>query len=172
MPLPCPLRPRSRRDGSPSGPARVTSTSSSISCERAHRSVPADHRALEPLEGSEEADRLAALSGYCFARFAPAERLPILKCAGVVSIVSFNGEPAPVPDDEVDGIRSWSKATLPYDPCPLIDEGCGWKWCTGRSKASSAACCARTTRHASCCRWISSASGVSVQVDAADVRAL
>ena len=36
--------------------------------------------------------------GYCFARFAPASRLPVLKCAGVVSIVSFNGELAPVPD--------------------------------------------------------------------------
>ncbi len=37
--------------------------------------------------------------GYCFARFAPASRLPVLKCAGVVSIVSFNGELAPVPDE-------------------------------------------------------------------------
>ena len=33
--------------------------------------------------------------GYCFARFDPAGRLPVLKCAGVVSIVSFNGELAP-----------------------------------------------------------------------------
>ena len=34
--------------------------------------------------------------GYCFARFNPRERLPILKCTGVVSIISFEGEPAPI----------------------------------------------------------------------------
>src|SRR4029079_9558319 len=34
--------------------------------------------------------------GYVFARFDPAARLAVLKCSGVVSIVSFNGEPAPV----------------------------------------------------------------------------
>ena len=36
--------------------------------------------------------------GYCFARFDPVNRLAVLKCAGVVSIVSFNGEIAPIPD--------------------------------------------------------------------------
>jgi transcription antitermination factor NusG len=30
--------------------------------------------------------------GYCFARFNPDERLPILTCSGVVSIVSFDSE--------------------------------------------------------------------------------
>src|SRR5262245_57178241 len=35
--------------------------------------------------------------GYCFARFNPRERLPVLKCTGVVSIISFEGEPAPIP---------------------------------------------------------------------------
>ena len=33
--------------------------------------------------------------GYVFVRVDPAERLAVLKCTGVVSIVSFNGEPAP-----------------------------------------------------------------------------
>src|SRR5687767_5947287 len=43
--------------------------------------------------------------GYCFARFNAADRLPILKCTGVVSIISFEGEPAPIPEREIDGIR-------------------------------------------------------------------
>ena len=34
--------------------------------------------------------------GYCFARFDPKSPLPILRCTGVVSIVSFDGEPAPI----------------------------------------------------------------------------
>ena len=36
--------------------------------------------------------------GYCFARFDPADTLPILKCTGVVNIVSFEGKPAPIPE--------------------------------------------------------------------------
>src|ERR1041385_3112848 len=40
--------------------------------------------------------------GYCFARFNARERLPILKCTGVVSIISIKGEPAPIPEHEID----------------------------------------------------------------------
>jgi transcription termination/antitermination protein NusG len=61
--------------------------------------------------------------GYCFARFDTHERLPILKCSGVVSIVSFDGDIAPIPDVEIDGIRRLVESDLQYDPCPLIREG-------------------------------------------------
>ena len=61
--------------------------------------------------------------GYCFARFDPRERLPILTCTGVVSIVSFDGEIAPIPDVEIDGIRRLVESDLQFDPCPLIREG-------------------------------------------------
>jgi transcription antitermination factor NusG len=61
--------------------------------------------------------------GYCFARFDPSEPLPVLKCAGVVSIVSFDGKPAPIPDVELDSIRLLTDSDLPFDPCPLIHEG-------------------------------------------------
>ena len=44
--------------------------------------------------------------GYCFARFDPADALPILKCTGVVNIVSFDGKPAPIPEHEIDSIRA------------------------------------------------------------------
>ena len=61
--------------------------------------------------------------GYCFARFDPADTLPILKCTGVVNIVSFDGKPAPIPDYEVDSVRLLVGSALQYDPCPLIREG-------------------------------------------------
>jgi hypothetical protein len=47
----------------------------------------------------------------------------VLKCSGVVSIVSFNGEPAAVPDHEIESIRTLVASTLPYDPCPTIKTG-------------------------------------------------
>ena len=43
--------------------------------------------------------------GYCFARFVPDSGLAVLKCTGVVNIVSFEGRPAPIPDREIEGIR-------------------------------------------------------------------
>jgi transcription antitermination factor NusG len=61
--------------------------------------------------------------GYCFARFDSRSRLEVLKCAGVVSIVSVDGEPAPIPEREIAGIRQLVESELAYDPCPLIHEG-------------------------------------------------
>ncbi len=61
--------------------------------------------------------------GYCFARFDGADTLPILKCSGVVSIVSFEGRPAPIPPVELDSIRLLVSSELQFDPCPLIHEG-------------------------------------------------
>jgi transcription antitermination factor NusG len=61
--------------------------------------------------------------GYCFARFDPLDRLPILKCTGVVSIVSFDNEIVSIPDIEIAGIRRLVESDLQYDPCPLIREG-------------------------------------------------
>src|SRR5207248_9599080 len=61
--------------------------------------------------------------GYCFARFDAADSLPILKCTGVVDIVSFEGKPAPIPAFELDSIRVLVGSDLQYDPCPLIREG-------------------------------------------------
>src|SRR5262249_31091657 len=58
--------------------------------------------------------------GYCFARFNGEDTLPILKCTGVVSIVSFEGKPAPIPEYELDSIRLLIGSELQYDPCPLI----------------------------------------------------
>ena len=43
--------------------------------------------------------------GYCFAKFDPAEALAILKCTGVVNIVSVEGKPAAIPEHEIESIR-------------------------------------------------------------------
>ena len=61
--------------------------------------------------------------GYCFARFDRGRRLAVLKCTGVVKIVSCNGEAAPIPDREIDGVRRLVETDLLYDPCPLVPEG-------------------------------------------------
>jgi transcription termination/antitermination protein NusG len=61
--------------------------------------------------------------GYCFARFDVADTLRVLKCTGVVNIVSFDGKPAAIPPFELDSIRLLVGSDLQYDPCPMIHEG-------------------------------------------------
>jgi transcription antitermination factor NusG len=61
--------------------------------------------------------------GYCFAHFDPENALAVLKCSGVVNIVSFEGKPAPIPEYELESIRVLVGTDLQFDPCPLIRDG-------------------------------------------------
>jgi transcription termination/antitermination protein NusG len=108
--------------------------------------------------------------GYCFARFDAGERLPILKCTGVVSIISFEGEPAPIPQLEIDGIRQLVESDLAFDPCPMIREGMMVEVLHGPLKGVVG----RLLRKNDKARLVLSVDligqAVSVEVDAADVR--
>ena len=108
--------------------------------------------------------------GYCFARFALDQRVPVLKCTGAVSIVGFNNVPAPIPEEELSGIRQLVESELQYDPCPLIHEGDKVEVTHGPLKGVVG----RLVRKGSHARLILAVDligqGVSVEVDAADVR--
>ena len=110
--------------------------------------------------------------GYVFAQFDPDARLGVLKCSGVVSIVSVNGAPVPVPTEEIENIRTLVTSTLPYDPCPTIKTGTMVEVIHGPLTGVVG----RLTRKGSQARLILAVNligqGVSVQVDAADVRPL
>ena len=61
--------------------------------------------------------------GYVFCCFDVKNRLPILITTGVVSIVGFGGEPAPIPDHEIEAVRAALRSGLPSEPCPYLREG-------------------------------------------------
>jgi transcriptional antiterminator NusG len=109
--------------------------------------------------------------GYCFARFNPEESLAILKCTGVVNIVSFEGKPASIPEHEIDSIRRLIESDLQYDPCPLIREGMMVEVKHGALKGVVG----RLVRKGAHARLVLAVEligqGVSVEVDAADVKA-
>ena len=109
--------------------------------------------------------------GYCFARFDPLERLPILKCVGVVNIVSFDGDIVAIPDFEIDGVRRLVESNLQFDPCPLIREGTMVEVVSGPLKGVVG----RLVRKGAHARLILAVDligqAVSVEVDAADVKA-
>jgi transcription antitermination factor NusG len=109
--------------------------------------------------------------GYCFVRFNAAVRLPVLKCTGVVNIVSFDGDIVPIPEHEIDGIRRLLQSDLQFDPCPLIREGMLVEVIHGPLKGVVG----RLVRKGAHARLVLSVDligqAVSVEVDAADVKA-
>jgi transcription antitermination factor NusG len=109
--------------------------------------------------------------GYCFARFDPEDSLPVLKVPGVVSIVSFEGKPAPIPEYELDSIRLLVASDLQFDPCPLIHEGMMVEVVHGALKGVVGRLMRKDTKRA---RLVLSVDligqAVSVEVDAAYVK--
>jgi transcription termination/antitermination protein NusG len=109
--------------------------------------------------------------GYCFARFDPADTLPVLKCAGVVRIVSFEGKPAPIPDYELESIRLLIGSELQYDPCPMISEGMMVEVVHGPLKSVIGRLTRKDPHRARLVLAVDLiGKAVSVEVDAADVR--
>jgi transcriptional antiterminator NusG len=108
--------------------------------------------------------------GYCFAKFQLAERLAILKCDGVVTIVSTDGRPSPIPQYEIESLRQLIASELSFDPCPLIKEGMLVEVKGGPLKGVVG----RLVRKGAHARLVLSVDligqAVSVEVDAADVK--
>jgi transcription antitermination factor NusG len=61
--------------------------------------------------------------GYVFCRFDPKVRLPILTTPGVVSVVGFGNEPAPIDDLEIQAVQAVLRAGLHAEPCSYLREG-------------------------------------------------
>jgi transcription antitermination factor NusG len=62
-------------------------------------------------------------AGYCFARFRRPDRTRILKTVGVVGLVGAGGDPEPIPDYEIEAIRTLVGTRLSYEPFPFLVEG-------------------------------------------------
>ena len=109
--------------------------------------------------------------GYCFAKFELNDRLAVMKSTGVVSIVSFSGELSPIPDREIDSIRTLIETDLQFDPCPMIKEGMMVEVTHGPLRGVVG----RLIRKGARARLVLAVEligqGVSVEVDAGDVKA-
>lgn len=62
-------------------------------------------------------------SGYCFVRFGHENKLPVQKVIGVVEVVGSSKRPEPIPDHEIESLRTLMNSVLPYDPHPYLHEG-------------------------------------------------
>ena len=62
-------------------------------------------------------------SGYLFAYFSLQDKLQVLTTVGVVRIVGINGQPVPIPQEQIDAVRTMVEQRLRYDPHPYLTEG-------------------------------------------------
>ncbi len=66
---------------------------------------------------------LPLFAGYAFCRFEAQSKLPILTTPGVLRIVGSGKEPTPIPDTEIEALRSVVNAGLTAEPCPYFEAG-------------------------------------------------
>jgi len=66
---------------------------------------------------------LPLFPGYVFVRIAYRSRLQVLTTPGVVQIVSFDGKPAPIRDDEIEALRRGTSSTTNLEPHPYLKVG-------------------------------------------------
>ena len=66
---------------------------------------------------------LPLFPGYCFARFPLVDRLRVLNVLGVADLVSINGRPEPIREDELSAIQQLVATKLHFDPHPFLEEG-------------------------------------------------
>jgi transcriptional antiterminator NusG len=61
--------------------------------------------------------------GYVFCRFDVKKRLPVLITTGVISVLGFGKEPAPIPDEEIEAVKAVLRSGLHAAPCAYLREG-------------------------------------------------
>jgi transcription antitermination factor NusG len=66
---------------------------------------------------------LPLFPGYVFVRLALRERLRVLQIPSVVRLVGFNGQPAALPDTEMEIMRSGLSQSLRAEPHPFLTVG-------------------------------------------------
>jgi transcription antitermination factor NusG len=67
--------------------------------------------------------QLPLFPGYVFVRLALRDRMQVLQVPSVVRLVGFNGQPAVLPDIEIEALRTGLSAQLRAQPHPFLTVG-------------------------------------------------
>ena len=67
--------------------------------------------------------QLPLFPSYVFVRLPLRERLKVLQVPGVARLISFNGQPAALPDKEIEALRASLAARLSAEPHPYLTVG-------------------------------------------------
>lgn len=112
---------------------------------------------------------LALFPGYVFVRLALQDRLRVLQLPGAVRLVSFHGQPAVLPEAEIEGLRERLSRGGCAEPHPYLTVGRRVRVCTGPMQGLEGIIVRRKDR----CRVVFSLElimrSVAVEVDETDI---
>ncbi len=113
--------------------------------------------------------QLPLFPGYVFVRMALRDRLRVLQVPGLAHLVAFNGVPLPLPDSDIESIRTALTAGVAAEPYPYLKAGTRVEICRGPLQGTRGI----LLRRRSTCRVVLSLDlimrSMVVEVDAADV---
>ncbi len=75
--------------------------------------------------------QIPVFPGYVFARIRPTQRRDVLRPAGSIRLLSFNGEPAPLDDREIEAVRICLERGATMERRPLFELGAHVRVCSG-----------------------------------------
>ena len=81
------------------------------------------YRSLHRWKDRKKEVELALFPSYVFVRIAGRNKLPVLQVPGVVSIVTFNGEMAALPEQDINALRNGLDHQVCAEPCPYLKVG-------------------------------------------------
>lgn len=81
------------------------------------------HRSIHQWKDRKKLVEQALFPSYVFVKIDPAERIRVLQTPGVVRIVDFQGEPAALPEAEIEALRSGLNQKLNAEPCEYLRAG-------------------------------------------------
>ena len=115
--------------------------------------------------------QLALFPGYVFVRMALENKLRVLELPGVVRLVTFNGQPAALPADEIEALRVRVSGAHKIEPHPYLRVGRRVRVRSGAMQGLEGIVVRRKDR----CRIVFSIDliqrSVAVEVDEADLEA-
>jgi len=115
---------------------------------------------------------LALFPGDVFVRIALPERLRVLQVPGVVRLVSFNGEPAPLPEQDIEALRNGLEQGMYAEAHPYLRVGRKVRMVRGPLAGTQGVLLRKKDK----LRFVISLDvlmrSVAVEVDAADVEAI
>ncbi|HEY1678540.1 MAG TPA: UpxY family transcription antiterminator [Candidatus Sulfotelmatobacter sp.] len=82
------------------------------------------YRSVRRWKDRRKALALVLFPGYVFVRMAWRNRLQVLRLPGAVRVITFNGEPAALPDAEVENLRDRLMTSRGIEPHPYLRAGC------------------------------------------------
>ena len=127
------------------------------------------YRSLHRWKDRKKEVELALFPSYVFVRILSSDKLPVLQVPGVVNLVSFNGEMAVLPEQEIAALRRGLENHLYAEPCPYLKVGKSVRVIRGPMAGAEGILCRKKDRY----RFVISVDvlmrSVAVEVDASDL---